>query len=171
VEIHKQIVAVYGNVMNRQNVTKWCREFPKGRTYVYVHDEQRSSRPSLISDDLLQEIEGEIRANQSVMIRELHHIIPKVSKTTIHEAVTEKLGYTLNVWPHSAHITIALLEKFKWDILDHPPYSLDLAPSDFCLFLHPKKHLAGKKFNDNDEVQEQVMTWFKGHVQTSMTRG
>ena len=26
-EIHKHIVAVYGNVMNRQNVTKWCREF------------------------------------------------------------------------------------------------------------------------------------------------
>ena len=26
-------------------------------------------------------------------IRELHHIIPKVSKTTIHEAVTEILGY------------------------------------------------------------------------------
>jgi hypothetical protein len=26
-EIHKQIVAVYGNVMNRQNVTKWHREF------------------------------------------------------------------------------------------------------------------------------------------------
>ena len=26
-------------------------------------------------------------------IRELHHIIPDVSKTTIHEAVTEKLGY------------------------------------------------------------------------------
>ena len=25
-EIHKQIFAVYGNVMNRQNVTKWCRE-------------------------------------------------------------------------------------------------------------------------------------------------
>jgi hypothetical protein len=23
-EIHKQIFAVYGNVMNRQNVTKWC---------------------------------------------------------------------------------------------------------------------------------------------------
>ena len=29
-EIHKQIVAVYGNVMNRQNVTKWCREFSEG---------------------------------------------------------------------------------------------------------------------------------------------
>ena len=46
-EIHKQIVDVYGNVMNRQNVTKWCREFSEGRTD--VHDEQRSGRPSLIS--------------------------------------------------------------------------------------------------------------------------
>ena len=31
-EIHKQIIAVYGNVMNRQNVTKWYREFSEGRT-------------------------------------------------------------------------------------------------------------------------------------------
>ena len=73
-EIHKQIVAVYGNVMNRQNVTKWCREFSEGRTD--VHDEQRNGRPSLISEDLLQETEGEIRANRRVTIRELHHIIP-----------------------------------------------------------------------------------------------
>ena len=91
-EIHKQIiVAVYDNVMNRQNVTKWCREFSEGRTN--VHEEQRSGRPSLICDNLLQETEGEIGANRSVTIRELHHIVPEVSKTTIHEAVTEKLGY------------------------------------------------------------------------------
>jgi hypothetical protein len=96
-EIHKQILAVYGNVMNRQNVTKWCREFSEGRTD--VHDEQSSGRPSLISDDLLQEIEGEIRANRSVTIRELHHIIP-----------------------------------------------------------------AGKKFDDDDAVQEEVMTCFKGQA-------
>jgi len=90
-EIHIHIVVVYGKVRNRQNVTKWCREFSEGRTD--VHDEQRSGRPSWISDDLLQEIEGEIRANRSVTIRELHHIIPEVSKTTIYEAVTEQLGY------------------------------------------------------------------------------
>jgi hypothetical protein len=33
-EIHKQIVAVYGNVIYRQNLTKWCREFCEGRTDV-----------------------------------------------------------------------------------------------------------------------------------------
>ena len=50
-EIHKQIVAVYGKVMNRQSVTKWCREFSEGMAD--VHYEQRRGRPSLISDDLL----------------------------------------------------------------------------------------------------------------------
>jgi hypothetical protein len=47
----------------------------------------------LISDDLLQKIEGEICADWRGMIKELHHIIPEVSKTPIHEAVPEKLGY------------------------------------------------------------------------------
>jgi hypothetical protein len=36
--------------MNRQNVTKWCRELSEGRTD--VHDEQMSGMPSVISDGL-----------------------------------------------------------------------------------------------------------------------
>ena len=36
---------------------------------------------------------NEIHANRRMTIRQLHHIIPEVSKTTIHEAVAEKLGY------------------------------------------------------------------------------
>jgi hypothetical protein len=68
-----------------------------------------------------------------------------------------------NAWPHSAHITTAFLEKFKWDILNHLPYSLDLVPSDYHLFLRLKKHLAGKKV-DGEEVQEEVLTWFKGQA-------
>ena len=34
-EIHKRIIAVYGNVMNRQNVVKWCCEFYEGTTDVH----------------------------------------------------------------------------------------------------------------------------------------
>jgi hypothetical protein len=29
------------------------------------------------------------------------------------------------------------------------------------LFLRLKKHLAGKNFDDDEEVQEEVVTWFK----------
>jgi hypothetical protein len=61
-ESHKQIVCVYGDDMNQQNVTKWCREFSEGRTD--VHDEQRIGKPSLSSDNLLEKIEGEISAGR-----------------------------------------------------------------------------------------------------------
>jgi hypothetical protein len=54
------------------------------------------------------------------------------------------------------------MEKFNWDVLDHLLYSPDLVPSDFRLFLHLKKCLAGKKFDD--KVQEEVMMSFKGQV-------
>jgi len=47
----------------------------------------------LISNEILQEFEGEIRGNRRVTLRELHHIIHEVSKTTFHEAVNTKLGY------------------------------------------------------------------------------
>ena len=39
-EIHKQIVPVYGNVRNGQNVTKWCSEFSERRTDVQDDDDE-----------------------------------------------------------------------------------------------------------------------------------
>jgi histone-lysine N-methyltransferase SETMAR len=39
-----------------------------------------------------------------------------------------------NVCPHTAALTMATLLKLKWDVLPHPPYSPDLAPSDYHLF-------------------------------------
>ena len=54
-----------------------------------------------------------------------------------------------------------LRAKIQVGYIGHPPYSPDLAPSNFHLFLHLKKHLAGKNFEDDDEVQEEVMTRLK----------
>jgi transposase len=36
-----------------------------------------------------------------------------------------------NAQLHTAHATVYLLEQWGWDILEHPPHSPDLAPSDF----------------------------------------
>ena len=41
-EIHKQVVAVYGNVMNRQNVTKWCSEFSEGSSTTMMRCKKKS---------------------------------------------------------------------------------------------------------------------------------
>jgi len=39
-------------------------------------------------------------------------------------------------------------------MLDLPPYSPEIATGDFHLFVHLKKHIAGKKFDEDNEVQE-----------------
>jgi len=41
-DIHKQIFAVYGNVMNRQNVTKWCRKFSERSSTTMVRCKKKS---------------------------------------------------------------------------------------------------------------------------------
>ncbi len=43
------------------------------------------------------------------------------------------------------------IEKLKFEFIDHPPYSLDLAPSDFFLFPN-LKWLSGQRFLWNKEV-------------------
>jgi len=66
-----------------------------------------------------------------------------------------------NAQAHSTHVTTALLEKFKWGILNHSQYNLDLESRISSFFLRQKEHLPGKKFDDKDEVQDKVMMWFK----------
>ena len=46
-----------------------------------------------------------------------------------------------------------------------PPYSPDLAPSDFHLFLHLKKFLGGKRFDgDYDDVKNAVHKWLTSYA-------
>ena len=47
-----------------------------------------------------------------------------------------------------------LCEQFHWDIFEHPTYSPDLAPSDFFLFPKMKEHLAGKRFANNENLND-----------------
>jgi hypothetical protein len=46
---------MYGqNVMREETVRQWCRMFKDGRTD--VHDEERSGRPSVVINDLVQSV-------------------------------------------------------------------------------------------------------------------
>jgi transposase len=46
--------------------------------------------------------------------------------------------------------TANLPNSWGWEILPHPPYSPDLASSDFHLFPKMKKHLRGQRFHSNE---------------------
>jgi transposase len=63
--------------------------------------------------------------------------------------------------PHTARATIDALETLKFEVLSDPPYSPDLAPSDFHFFPHLKKDLKGTHFTSDDEVKQAVTSWIK----------
>ena len=69
-----------------------------------------------------------------------------------------------NARPHTARQTQILLhDEFHWDTFDHPPYSPDLAPSDFYLFLK-MEHLVGKRFTDDEDLQHAVVDWLNSQA-------
>jgi histone-lysine N-methyltransferase SETMAR len=53
-----------------------------------------------------------------------------------------------------------LLQKRKREVLQHPPHSPDLAPSDFYLFGPFKNFLLGKRFEDQNALQKTVVQYF-----------
>lgn len=61
-----------------------------------------------------------------------------------------------NARPHSALLNQKLLADFQWEIFPHPPYSPDLAPSDYHLFPTLKRQLQGKRFQNLEELKAAI---------------
>ena len=63
------------------------------------------------------------------------------------------------------HRSLATQKKrayLGFQCLDHPPYSLDLAPLDYHLFPELKKKLKGRHFSSYAEVTAATETWLDG---------
>lgn len=61
---------------------------------------------------------------------------------------------------HKGALAMGKLRDLGYDLLGHPPYSPDLAPSDFHLFPNLKKFISGKRFASNKEVEGAVDGYF-----------
>ncbi|KAJ4430938.1 hypothetical protein ANN_19531 [Periplaneta americana] len=199
------------------------RQFSEGRQS--VHDEERNGRPSLINDDRVELVRQCIMENRRFTITKLSSHFPQISRSLLHEIVTQrnflstccskKKGILLidflprgekvnadrycetlrklrraiqnkrrgmltagvvllhdNARPHTARRTAAVLTEFGWELFDHPPYSPDLAPSDFHVFLHLKKFLSsGERFGNDEELKTSVTRWFHSQAAEFYDRG
>ena len=54
-----------------------------------------------------------------------------------------------------------LTSQLHFKLLPHPPYSPDLAPSDYWLFANLKRMLQGKRFGFNEEVISKTEAYFE----------
>lgn len=76
-----------------------------------------------------------------------------------------------NARPHRSRMTNAKVASLGWDRLDHPPYSPDLAPSDFHLFRSLEQFLRGVQFNNMREMRETLQGFFDSKSQEFYRRG
>jgi histone-lysine N-methyltransferase SETMAR len=66
-----------------------------------------------------------------------------------------------NARPHTAHATQERIKELQWELLEHPPYNPDLAPSDFHVFGPLKNNLGGKRFADDKQDEMEVRKWLR----------
>ena len=91
-DIHRQVCEVYGEgAMSDSVVRRWCRQFEGGRDN--MHDDKRSGRPSVVTPDLVQQIEVKIHENRRFTITDLAEFFLNVKRKTVHRIVTENLHF------------------------------------------------------------------------------
>ena len=71
------------------------------------------------------------------------------------------LFHQVNAPCHKPITTMAKLHELYFKLLPHPPYSPDLAPSDYWLFAHLKRMLQGKKFGSNEKVISKTKAYIE----------
>jgi len=65
-----------------------------------------------------------------------------------------------NARPHVAKMTQKKIQEFGWEVLPHPPYSPDIAPTDYHLFRSLQNHLAEKHFEDYTTLNSDLAEFF-----------
>jgi histone-lysine N-methyltransferase SETMAR len=69
----------------------------------------------------------------------------------------ELIVHSDNTRPHTGRRTRDFIEAYGTEQAPHPPYSPDLAPSDFCLFGYLKDKFQGQHFEDGDQLFDPII--------------
>ncbi|UYV67300.1 hypothetical protein LAZ67_5000150 [Cordylochernes scorpioides] len=147
IEIRRSSIGtIMSDVLNFLKVcTRWVQRMEAARAFLEMH--QRDG------DQLFSSI---VTGDESWV----HHPTPETKRQSMVWKKPEESA------PKKAKVTISAgkvmaMENFKWEIFTHPPYSPELAPSDFHLYPALKWHLGGKHFANDDEVQAEANHWLR----------
>lgn len=73
-----------------------------------------------------------------------------------------------NARPHIAQV---VKNRQNWEILPHPPYSPDIAPSDYHLFRSMQSTLSAQKFRTSQEAKKWVAEFIASKDEVFYDRG
>ena len=84
----------------------------------------------------------------------------EIKKKRPHMQKKKVLFHQDNALCYKSMKTMVKLKELSFKLLPHPPYSPDLAPSDYWLFADLNKMLQGKRFVSNEEVITETEAYF-----------
>lgn len=64
-----------------------------------------------------------------------------------------------NAKPHTSRVVKTYLDGQNWEVLAHPPYSPDIAPSDYYLFRSMQSALQDVRFTSYDSIRNWLVEW------------
>ncbi len=67
--IYRQLAEVYGDAVTYDVVNRWCRSFLEGQTS--LADDERSGRPSVITEDAINTVQSLIDGNWRITVAEI----------------------------------------------------------------------------------------------------
>ena len=96
-------------------------------------------------------------------------ILYKAQSHRVNEAIQQKRpdrqGQVIllhdNARPHTAKTVKMALQELGWEVLQHPPYSPDLAPTDYHLFRCLSNEMRGLGFENQDHLENWLNNFFK----------
>ena len=180
-EILSRMQRLYGpSCTSRANFYKWVQAFKDGRES--ITDDLRSGRPVDVSTPESQKSLRKVMLtvfwdrNGPITISFLERgntvnsenyceLLTQVKKDIKNKRRgLQSRGVILlqdNARAHTAARTLAKIEDLGWKLPTHPPYSPDLAPSDFHLFGPLKESMKGIHFQTDEEVKAAVSNWLR----------
>lgn len=76
-----------------------------------------------------------------------------------------------NAPSHTSKMSKKAITELGFTEITHPPYSPDLAPSDYFLFPHLKTHLRKKSYKSNDQVENATNYWLTKQPASFFSQG
>ncbi|KAG5318840.1 MOS1T transposase, partial [Pseudoatta argentina] len=177
-EAHRILVDVYSeHALTEQTCRKWFARFKAGD--FDLDDKERPGQPKKFEDNDLQALLNE---NSCQTLKELSTSL-EVDFSTIGKrlkslGMIQKEGHWVpyelkprDLEPHVGKPVKTYLETLKWEVLPHPPYSPDIAPSDFHLFRSMAHGLADRRFHSYEEAQKWIDSWIASKDMSFFRRG
>ena len=162
-EAHRELQKVYGDAaLSETTCRDWLRCFKDGD--FDVDDHPREGRLKTFEDAVVIYYKL-LKPNETITWERYRTQLERLSRSLREKCPQYEQGNEKvilqhdNARPHVAKSVKTYLETLKWEVLSHPPYSPDIAPSEYYLFRSMAHGLADQQFDSYEDIEKWLDSW------------